>query len=140
LLKTNRAMTNFTSRSLLPDKRARRGSPQGAGYILILLTTPPSNGQKDRPWPIPLQAFRNDTTRSAGAHSPRLGRKFHPNGHLKWQNGPQPRLCFPVEATSTLRRQSGCQLIDLVEWNATTSATTLVPLSDVTKRDLVQSK
>jgi len=47
---------------------------------------------------------------------------------------PAEALRFPVEATSTLRVQSGRRLIDLVEWNATTSATTLVPLSAVTKR------
>src|SRR6185295_14562213 len=40
-------MTEFTTIDLLPDKRARRGSPQRAGYVLFLLTTPSSNGQED---------------------------------------------------------------------------------------------
>ena len=48
---------------------------------------------------------------------------------------PQEALCFPVPGTASARRSTGLRLVDLVTWNASTSAVSLRSPTDITARD-----
>src|SRR6185295_1600747 len=71
-----------------------------------------------RPWPIPLQAYRNAPIRPVGARSPRPGSSYHPNGRSKWQNGPRQRPC-----ASRSRKPPPCEFNravgSLTSWSGT---------------------